>query len=69
MAGFKSAMSDVKVRNQEQIIKEQAARIERLEAALREIDTISWTPTDRETYQDLFAEAQNIASDALEDKP
>lgn len=45
--------------------EEAADRIAQLEAALRKIDTISWTPRDRETYQDLFAEAQNIASAAL----
>lgn len=45
--------------------KALAARIANLEAALREISTLTWTPTDRETYQDLFAEAQNIADAAL----
>lgn len=48
-----------------EFLTEAAARIANLEAALREISTLTWTPTDRETYQDLFAEAQNIADAAL----
>lgn len=56
------------VKEQAEAMAAQAARIAKLEAALREISTLTWTPTDRETYQDLFAEAQNIADVALEDK-
>lgn len=41
------------------------AELERKDAALREISTLSWSPTDRETYQDLFAEAQYLAEAAL----
>ena len=51
---------------QESLIRSKEVEVERLRAALKEISEMTWSPTDRETYQDLFASAQDVAETALQ---